>query len=147
MTFVDSYARELQLPPSVLQRATTVALELICRYADDRDRATMYAAMPDLQTLHDKQAVAKQGKTGPLSRLRQRVRRATHNGRSTRHALRATGLDNDDVAFVSALSVYFTQHLGETLSARLLHAVPGLEAMSSWPLTPFRGEPEPPSMS
>jgi len=147
MTFADSYARELQLPPSVLQRAIATTLELICRYAHADDTATMLAAMPDLKDLHQNNGATEATRPGPLTRLRLRVQRATHNARSTRQALRATGLANDDVAFVSALNVYFTQHLGQELAKRLLHAVPGLASMTSWPLTPFREEQDPPTMS
>lgn len=146
MTFADSYARELQLPPSVLQRATVTTLGLICRYAHTDDAATMLAAMPDLKELHQNNGATEATRPGRLTRLRRLVQRATHSARSTRQALQATGLGNDDVAFISALKVYFTQHLGEQLAQRLLHAVPGLESMTSWPLTPFREEQVPPTM-
>lgn len=141
MTFVDTYAKQLQLSHTVLQRATGTILELIRRYASERDQATMCAAMPEFTACTEAGFAATDSRPSSLTRLARRMQRIMHTARTTRQALQATGLGNDDVTFVSAFALYVKQHLGEELMRRLLHCVPGLQSMTSWPLTPYRSEP------
>lgn len=132
MTFVDATAISLGVPYPIVQRATRKLLVLLREHAPESDMQILIAALPDLTEL-DAGAV----RHGQFTRLLQGVRRLTAGARTTRLRLQRTGLGNDDVAFASAFATHLRQHLGESLTTRLVASVPGLTAMSSWPLKPY----------
>lgn len=131
MSFVDATVTQLRLPYPIVRRATRRMLTLLHEHAAATDVQTLLAAVPDLAEFH-------QGGTSisRYHRLISGLRRMTARGRITRLTLQATGLGEHYVAFASAFAAYLKSHLGEPLTTRLIHSVPGLSAISSWPLTP-----------
>ena len=155
MSFVDDTAINLGVPHPIVQRATRRLLALLREDAPESDMQTMIAAVPDLAAL-DCGSV----QVSPFARFLHGMRRLASRGRATRISLQRSGLGDHDVAFVSAFATHLRDRLGESITSRLIRSVPGLEAMSAWPLQPHKASkatahqesrdsarPKPPTMS
>lgn len=137
MSFVDASANILGVPYPVVKRATRKLLGLLRNHAAASDLQTMITVCEDLAELDPGDQTA-----GHLARLRNGVRRLTTGARATRASLQDTGLGHDDVAFVSAFAKHLREQLGEPITTRLIDSVPGLKAMSRWPLQPHKLPPQ-----
>ena len=161
MSFVDATAINLGLPYATVQRATRKLLAMLRERAPESDMQTLTSKLPDLGELEAMATPEKQ-----LGLLLRCVHRLTSGARATRTSLQTTGLGQSDVAFVSAFAAHVRERLGEPFTQRLVASVPGLKAMSTWPVHPHirveeqavggptaiaestdHGQPKPPTMS
>lgn len=136
MSFVAATAIKLGVPHPIVQRATRKLLALLREHAPESDMQTLIAALPDVAEL-DAGAVPR----GQFKRLLKGVRCLTTGARTTRVRLQRTGLGDNYVPFASAFANHLRDSLGEAFTSRLISSVPGLRAMSSWPLMPHIADP------
>lgn len=136
MSFVATTATKLGIPHATVQRATAKLLELLRERARPDDMQTLLTTLPELSE-HDRDGAS----PGTLQRLVRSVARFGRAARATRTSLQRTGLGYVDVAFVSAFAGYLREHVEAKTTARLIDSVPGLSAMTSWPITPHKQTP------